>query len=274
MPLTTSRRAARLLPILALAIGLAACDVSVGDGGFNLGFASGRAQDQWTRSYTLAEGGRIEIINTNGRIVAEAGDGTAVEVTAERTARATTEEGARELLNRIEMREEVGGDSVRLETRGPSSRGMGGYQVQYTVRVPLGVHVDLRTVNGGVRVTGLQGEVRAASTNGGVVGRDLRAQVVVGRVTNGGVEVELLEPLGADGRVELGSTNGGVRLTLPAESRATVSARAVNGGVTVDSLALTVSGEQTRRRIEGTLNGGGARVELSTTNGGVRVTGT
>jgi hypothetical protein len=32
-----------------------------------------------------------------------------------------------------------------------------------------------------------------------------------------------------------------------------------------------VTGEQNRRRFEGTLNGGGGRVTLQTTNGGVRI---
>lgn len=274
MRLTTPIRLARLFPLLALATFVAACDVSVGEGGFNVGMVSGRAQDTWTRSYPIPAGGRLEIINTNGRITAEASDGATVEVTAERTARAASDEGAADLLKRIEMREEVGDGRVRIETRAPSSNGFGGHQVQYTVRVPAGVHVDLRTVNGGVRLTGLQGEVRARSTNGGIVGRELQSQLVEGRVTNGGVEIDLLTALGDGARVELGSTNGGVRLALPADSRATVSARAVNGGVNVDGVELTISGEQTRRRVEGLMNGGGARVELSTTNGGVRLTGT
>jgi len=273
MRLKTPSRLARLLPLLVLATTLAACDVNMDESGLNVGMVSGRAQDEWTRSYPLAAGGRLEIINTNGRIVAEASEGAAVEVTAERVAKAASDEGARDLLARIEMREEVGDTRVRVETRGPSTRGFGGYEVTYTIKVPNGVHVDLRTVNGGVRLTGLDGEVRATTTNGGVVGRALRAQVVEGRVTNGGVEIELLTPLGAGGDVELGSTNGGVRLTLPSDSRAAVSARAVNGGVTVDNLSLTISGEQSRRRVEGTLNGGGARIELSTVNGGVRMTG-
>jgi hypothetical protein len=274
MRLAIPFRLARLIPVLALAAFLAACDISVGEGGFNVGMVSGRAQDTWTRSYTLSAGGLLEIVNTNGQITAEASDGALVEITADRSARAASDDAARDLLARIDMREEVGEGRVRIETRAPSSRGMGGHEVRYTVRVPAGVHVDLRTVNGGVRLTGLDGAVRARATNGGIVGRGLQAQVVEGRVTNGGVEVELLTLLGPEGRVELGSTNGGIRLDLPADSRATLSARAVNGGVQADNLALTITGEQTRRRVEGTLNGGGARVELSTTNGGVRVTGT
>jgi hypothetical protein len=270
---STRVRLVRLTALAVLVAPLLACDVSVGEGGFNLGLVSGRAQDESVRTYAVAAGGRIEIVNTNGRITAEPADGGTVEVTIERRARATTDEAAREMLQRIEIREETDGGNVRLETRTPSSSGFGGHEVRYLVRVPSGVHVDLRTTNGGVQVTGLDGEIRARTTNGGIQGRALRTSVVEGRVTNGGVDVELATALEADGQVQLDCTNGGVRLALPADSRAAVSARAVNGGVSIEGLRLEATGEQSRRRIEGTLNGGGARVALSTTNGGVRIRG-
>jgi hypothetical protein len=41
--------------------------------------------------------------------------------------------------------------------------------------------------------------------------------------------------------------------------------------VDVSARPLAVEGEQTRRRVLGTLNGGGARIDLQTTNGGVTV---
>lgn len=248
----------------------AGCEIQAGEGDFSVSLWQGQARDTWSRSYTLPPGGRIEIINVNGEIRAEASDGPAVEVTAERTASATSDEAARELLGRIEMREEVGDRQVRIETVSPRIR-MGGQKVSYVVRVPAGVHVDLRTVNGGVRLEGVGGEVRAASTNGGVRGRVAAASVVEARTTNGGVELELAGALAADGRLQLTSVNGGIRLKLPEDTRAEVSARCTNGRVSVSDLPITVVGEQTRRRLQGTLNGGGARVDLQTTNGGVSI---
>ncbi len=50
-----------------------------------------------------------------------------------------------------------------------------------------------------------------------------------------------------------------------------MTARVTNGGINTTGLDFQTTGEQTRRRFEGTLNGGGARVTLQTTNGGVRV---
>lgn len=273
MSLRTRRPWLGAFGILVFALGVAACDVRVdGDGGFSLDLSGARAEDVWTRSYPLGAGGRLEIVNVNGRITAEGSDGATVEIRAERRAGGSSEAAAKELLGKIEMDEEVGEGRVRVEVRPPPIRS-GRHEIRWTIRVPKGVSVDLRTVNGGVRVTGLDGEVRARATNGGISGEALRATGVDAGVTNGGVSIELAHAP-SSGAFELESVNGGVSLTLPAESRADVTARCLNGGISVSGLDLQAEGEQSRRRVQGRLNGGGARVNLQTTNGGVRLTRT
>jgi hypothetical protein len=264
--------------VLALALAVvvswpaAACDVQVGkDGGLSFDVASGHAQDTWSRSYGLAEGGRVELINVNGRIMAEPSDGTSLELVGERTAKASSDEAARELLGRVEMREEVGPSQVRVEVRAPRGFRLGGVEVQWTVKVPKGMAVDLRNTNGKVLLTDLTGEIRVRTVNGGVEGRRLSAASLEASAVNGGIDVELAAPLGDAGRVNLETVNGGVQLALPGASKASVVARVTNGGITTGSLPFQVTGEQTRRRFEGTLNGGGASVTLETTNGGVRL---
>jgi hypothetical protein len=258
--------------LLAGAVAVSAgCDVKMAaDGDLSVDMWRGQAQDTWVRSYTIAPGGRLEIVNVNGQITAEASDGATVEISAERTASAGSDEGAKEFLDRIEMREEIGADRVRVQTVAPRVR-LGNHKVTFTIKVPAGVHVDLRTVNGGVRLENVGGEVRASSTNGGVRGRVRAASLVEARTTNGGVELDITGPLAADARVLLTSVNGGVRLKVPEDTRADVRARCTNGRVSVDDLDIAVAGEQTRRRLDGTLNGGGGRIELQTTNGGVRL---
>jgi hypothetical protein len=266
-----SRRLATLAAILFISSGLAACDLAVdGHGGLDFGLAAGRAQDEWTRTYKVSAGSRLELINVNGRISAEPTDGTAIEVRAERSAKATSDEAAKEFLKSIEMREEVGTDRVRVEVRPPRVSGPSGHEFTWTIKVPHGVHVDLRTVNGGVHVKGLDAEVRARSTNGGITGTALTSTTVDAAVTNGGVEIELARPV-SSGSFELEAVNGGVSLNLPANSKADIAGRCVNGGISTTGLSLETVGEQSRRRLEATLNGGGARISLETVNGGVRI---
>ena len=266
------------LPALLMAAALsgAACDIQAGENGhFSVDLASGKATDTWSRTYTVQPGGRFELINVNGRITAEPTDGKEVMVEGRRTAKARSDDAAKEMLSKMEMREEVGGSTVRVEARPPQLRGWG-HHIEWTVKVPKGLIVDLRTTNGDVHLNGLSGEIHAKTTNGGVKGSNLVIDSLEASVVNGRVDIELGAPLDAADTVELNTVNGGVTFAMPSESKATILARAVNGGVRVsDELKVEREEEsnerESRRRFSGTLNGGGARVNVSTTNGGVRI---
>ena len=267
-----ARKLTGIAAVVFVAATLAACDIAVDShGGLDFGVAAGKAQDEWTRTYKATAGTRLELINVNGRISAEPSDGTEIELRAERSAKAASDEAAKELLGKIEMREEIGSDRVRVEVRPPRMNGPAGHEFKWTVRVPRGVHVDLRTVNGGVQLKGLDGDIRARSTNGGVTGAALTPSSLDAAVTNGGIEIELAKSV-SSGTFDLEAVNGGVSINLPEDSKADITGRCVNGGISVATgLSLETSGEQSRRRLDAKMNGGGARISLETVNGGVRV---
>ena len=75
MPKTMTRRGVWAAVLLAGAVGAAGCEVRAGEGDFSLGFWQGSAQDTWERTYTVAPGGRVEVLNVNGEIRAEAAPG-------------------------------------------------------------------------------------------------------------------------------------------------------------------------------------------------------
>jgi Putative adhesin len=269
--MSRSARAA-LVPLwLAAAVIGIGCDVRAGGGGFSLGMASGQATDEWTKTYTIGAGGRFEVKNTNGTVTVEQGtDAATVEVRAERVAKASSDEAARSALKQIEISEDVRPDAVRLETKAPPSWRQN-HEVRYFIKVPRSIRVEARTTNGGVRLNGIANEVTASSQNGGIKGEGLSGHLDA-NTTNGGVEIAL-EAV-ADGGVRLETVNGGVQLQLPKTAKADISARCVNGGVHVDDqLAFESTGEKSRRRLEGRLNGGGSRIELATTNGGIHISG-
>jgi len=272
----------RRLPILGLAltVGLAtaACDIQTSaNGNFTVDIATGKATETWSRTYKLADKGRFELINVNGRITAQPTDGSEVVVEGRKTAKARSDDGAKELLAKIEIREEVGESAVRVESRPPRLSGFASHEIEWTVKVPKGVILDLRTTNGGVRLNDISNEVHAKTTNGGVHGEGLQSNVVEATTVNGGIELELSKPLDANGSVDMESVNGGVTLALAQESKATIEARCVNGGVHVEDIDLKRDDEgnandrERRRRLDATMNGGGAKVRMSTTNGGLHL---
>src|SRR6476660_8840849 len=173
----------RRLPILglALAVGLAtaACDIKTSaNGNFSFDIASGKATETWSRSYKLADKGRFELINVNGRITVEPTDGAELVVEGRKTTKARSDDAAKELLPKLEIREEVGESTVRVESRPPRLAGLSSHEIEWTVKVPKGVILDLRTTNGGVRLNDISNEVHAKTTNGGVHGERLESNVV------------------------------------------------------------------------------------------------
>jgi hypothetical protein len=254
------------LAISASALGLlvAACHPPTGG-------LTGVASDEWVRSYPLAAGGEIEIINTIGAIDVEGGDGGTVEVRAERIARATTDALARELVPRIAIREDVTSDKVTIRTEGIDGLLIGaGYEVRYSVRAPRASVVRARTRNGTIGVKAFRGRVVVTTTNGGVAADELSGGVEA-RTVNGNVRVGLTA-VGAD-LVDLRTTNGNVQLTLPETTNANLLASCRNGRVDVTGLTLTFDamGEQSSRRVRGRLNGGGTPIEVATVNGNIRI---
>jgi Putative adhesin len=250
--------------LISLALSAAGCDVSIG----GAGRLTGRATDEWTHTYPLAAGGTVRIGNTNGKIEIEGVDGSTVEVRAERMARAATAAGAREMLSRMTIKEDSKPDFVSVETERMRGIMIGvSTEVRYHVRAPKNATIEVSNTNGLITLTALAGKVAAHTTNGGVSGKGL-AGGVDASATNGGVTIEMAS-LGSE-KVALRTTNGAVTLTLPETAAADIRASCTNGSISVVGGNLDVS-EQSRRRFEGRLNGGGTSVDLQTINGGVRV---
>lgn len=252
----------RTVLVLAAAASLAGCDVVVSS--MN---ASGKAQDEWTRSYPIGPNGRVELDNTNGLVEVLATDSPEVQVRAERIARANTDDAAKQLLKQVQIKENVTPGLIRLETVLPSGTGFGNRgEVRYYLKVPAHVSVRLHNTNGQIRVDGIKGAVRVETTNGGVRGRDLSGPIEAS-TTNGGVDLEVNAL--ADGGIRATTTNGGVSLTIPENAKARLKATCVHGGVNVSG--LTVEGENGQKLVDGKVNGGGPAISLETTNGGIRI---
>jgi hypothetical protein len=259
---------------LLLALAATACDIKVGEkGGFSIEPTQGKANDEWVRSYTLAKGGRLEIVNTYGNIDGFPAKGEAVEVTAERELRLGNPEIAQQELTKVMMIEEVAPDRVRVQSptglgvpEGPLHGATLG--VNYKVGIPPGLIVLLKTEHGNIRVENIQGQLTTTTTNGGLtlkgVSGPLDAQTV-----NGGVVATLIA---VTGDVRLSAVNGGVRLGMPQTADAEIEATAVNGGVNLDDGLGVVTTQKERQRVVGRLNKGGPKITAQVVNGGVRVT--
>jgi hypothetical protein len=225
------------------------------------------ASDEWTRSYPLAAGGQVQVVNGTGLIEIRGGSDDRVEVRAERIGRAPTEQAARDLVPRIQIREDVTPERVLLQTEGLGGIVIGvEVAVNYRMTVPAAAEVRARSANGEVRVSDLSGRVVISSANGQVSGRNL-AGGVDARSLNGNVTLEIAR-FGPD-PVQVRASNGSVELALPASADANITATYTNGKIDTGDLQLELLGEQPRRRLLGRLNAGGAPIEITAVNGNI-----
>ncbi len=254
----------------AVAVLVAALAVAGGAGcHMQNGALEATASDQWTRSYDLSAGGDVQIVGGNGTVSVERGAGAKVEVTAERIARAAAESTAKDVLPRIKIREDITADRIVLQTEGLGGIVFGvNVTVNYKVVVPAGTKVRVRNANGAVTLSNLDAQATVSTENGAITGKGLGRGVEF-RTTNGNVTADVAN-FDRD-TVELRTVNGNIELTVPKDINANVIANVTNGGVDVSELAWEPSGEQTRRRVRGRLNAGGAPVDVTTVNGRVRI---
>lgn len=244
--------------------------VAAGSCGLQFSFDA-EAHDQWTRHYSLAEGGTLEIHNTNGRIQVSPGDGDAVDIEATRTAKAATDEEAQRTLKTIEIAETVSPDHILIDSTthgitfgfGPSR------QVDYVVHVPRRAGVTLKTTNGNLNVTGLGGTFRATATNGRIRATDLENGATI-TTTNGAVTLDFARVSDAD--ISCRTTNGAISVTLPRSANAQISASVTNGTIRTTNLDLQTT-ESSRRRLSASLGTGGPLIHLQTTNGLIALKG-
>lgn len=261
------------LPTRAPLAGALLLPLGLLSGGCEMMIAGPRAQasDQWEKTYEVSPGATLEIENTNGAIDVRTHPHHTIQVTARRTARAVSEQGARDLLTRSNLEERASIDLVRLVTpRGQGSSIGQHLEVRYDVLVPASVAVKLTTVNGKIELEGVTGAVALETVNGGIEARGVTG-LRTAETVNGSVSLELSGLPSQGARIE--TVNGSVSVAMPAAVGAEVSVRTVNGGITVEGFGNVQNAERRRRHYDGRVNGGGPTVRVETVNGGVTVSG-
>ena len=250
-----------LVPVAAVTAG---CELMV---------AGPRAQasDIWERTYQVDPDVTLEVENTNGAITVRTHPGTTVQVKATRTAKAVTEQGARELLAKLNLENAASASRVKLVTPRPHGLSMGQQvDVRYDVLLPATATVVLTTVNGRVDVEGVTGAVSLETVNGGISGQGL-LELRKAETVNGSVDLTLAGLPAGGAAIE--TVNGSVRVVVPSTLAADLAVRTVNGPIDVHGFSSKSDGARRRRHYAGQVNGGGSALRVETVNGGVSITG-
>ncbi|MBL7074587.1 DUF4097 family beta strand repeat protein [candidate division KSB1 bacterium] len=231
------------------------------------------------KDYPFNPDGEIILRNTNGSVSVQSWDEARVKIEAQKNVRGLSPHRAEEYLQEVKIDIEGDENSLTIDTYCPGISKpwnffrflFGGYprvKVEYQIWVPRECDLELKTVNGGIDVSSVTGDLSINTTNGGIDTRDCRGSLRA-RTTNGGIRVELTE-FGHDDAMDCSTTNGGIKAYLPEDLRADVYARTTNGSIETD-FPIEIQGRFTGKRVEGKINGGGGSVELTTTNGSIKI---
>ncbi|HEV3467824.1 MAG TPA: DUF4097 family beta strand repeat-containing protein [Pyrinomonadaceae bacterium] len=225
----------------------------------------------------LGAGRLVEIKGVNGRVEAQPASGGEVEVVAVKRARRSNPADVR-----VEVVEHAEGVTIcavypSREGDGPNvcAPGEGGRMsvrnndvvVDFTVRVPAGVRFRGKTVNGDVEARNLGGDVEATTVNGSI--NVSTSGLARAKTVNGSITAAMGRADWADG-LEFQTVNGAIDLSFPSGLSAEVEAETVNGDIQTD-FPLTVTGRFSKRRLSGTIGGGGRELRLKTVNGSVHI---
>jgi hypothetical protein len=219
------------------------------------------------RTYTLPAAASVLNVDArpNGSIEVIGSPRADVEVRAKVTTHAPTDAEARQLAAAVRVDAAAG----QVSTTGPRNPGQNhGWSVSFQVLVPMQTWLALRSTNGAIRISGVEGEIDFQTTNGAVSLANLGGQVK-GRTTNGAVRVTLDGPTWSGPGMDVETTNGAVQVAVPDGYSAHLQASTVNGRTRVD-FPVTMQG-RLDRGLDITLGSGGPTIKVTTRNGGVHI---
>jgi DUF4097 and DUF4098 domain-containing protein YvlB len=138
-------------------------------------------------------------------------------------------------------------------------------------------------------VQNLEGSVTLHTSNGRVHAEDVRGSFEA-ETSNSGISVRLAKP--AEGRpIKLETSNGGIELTVDALNQNEIRASTSNGGITLHlpgnvaanlvantnnssistDFEVQTQGTLSKHHLEGRIGAGGPSIDLSTSNGSIRL---
>jgi hypothetical protein len=223
----------------------------------------------------------------NGSITVNGAEGSECRLKATIVARAATEEDAQALAEKTEVTLEPSGDKLTAKIDKPRLKMNQSISVSFDVNVPIRTDLELVTHNGAVVIADITGRVNATTHNGKVTAGNVSGSIVLEthngavdctqisgdaqlKTHNGGVQASYSQAAPPVCNVSIVTYNGGIEFTAPPGFSAEVRAATHNGSVHTD-LPVTVVGETSKSRIEGSIGTGQGKLHLETHNGSIRM---
>jgi hypothetical protein len=247
-------------------------------------YASMPVEGSFERTLAVSGPVDLEIRSGSGGIRIDAGPVDTVHVVARIRANPWFSSDVEARVRRIEANPpiEQNGNTIRIGQRGDNDLPRN-VSISYEVTVPASTRVRSIAGSGGQTIRNVSGPVEATSGSGGVriegTGSAIEARAGSGGIVITGAKAGVRARAGSGGiRIdgkpvdawELQTGSGGIRMTVGDNTPFEVDARTGSGSIRTD-LPINPINEVSKHRLRGHVGSGGARVDLSTGSGGIRI---
>ena len=267
-------RALYLPPIVMLALlGATACDRAEGRSTRrNRGQSTSVATI--TRSWPAASIRELRVFEVDGSISVEAAPTSEISLVATATGDLEIKKGVE---NDGLFETTLEGDTLRIGRKEhhrdrvkfhiPFLFGRDEKQIDYVLRVPPTVVLEVMTVNGRIVTRGVEGETQATTVNGRIDIETAGLNELRATTVNGQVKAKFTRDFQG---ARFKTVNGGVEAFFPQNASFAVDLSQVNGDFEA-SFPLSIHSNPGSRRVSGEVNGGRHDLKIVTVNGDVEL---
>ena len=210
-----------------------------------------------------------------GAVTAETSNGS-IRVTGERRndilVRALVMTNARTAARAREIAQDITVTTSGLvRATGPRTQNREGWHVNFRIQTPQSADLTLTSSNGSLSASDVRGKLRLRTSNGSIRLMDVAGDVQAD-TSNGSVTATLSGTRWEGEGLDVVTSNGSVRVTVPDNYNARLVAGTSNGSINV-GFPIMVQGNIGGRRheIDTTLGSGGPTIRVRTSNGSVSV---
>jgi len=242
-----------------------------------------RVEEELTKAFVVEGAPRLIAETFNGSIEVTRGESDKVECVVVRSANGRDQKEAEAALSRVNVSMSKVGDTVRVVARRPEGLNWGHFGATVRVRVPEGSKLKLTTTNGKIRAEGIDGPVDARASNGtvnvkgaqgalslvssnGAIQCDANDAMLKAETTNGPVE---FRGSLAEGTHSIRSSNGRVRLKLPAQLAFQIDAKTSNGKISTEFDVKKESGSRSKHLVGAVGDDPKVKIAVSTSNASI-----
>ena len=217
--------------------------------------------EHFSRRVRIGRDGRVNLSNISGDIAITGGSGDEVSIEAVKRTRADRSE-----LGNVQIVVDEGAGRVDIRTDYPT-RGNNHVSVDFTLTVPSSTSVEVHSISGDVRLTNIQGTVRAETISGNVTTSG-SPHVAFAKSVSGDVD---LSGANIDGDLTAGTISGSIRARgVKARS---LQVGSVSGDITLSDAACD---RLEAKSVSGTVEYGGTlarsgRYSFNSHSGAVRL---